>query len=91
MTNTADPDQLAFSEANLSGSTLFAKAEHIRDQQDQWSSFPAGAFQISYFKILLWQPNKMVADYKTHKLGRQSSNDYNCKISFTSLHWLWRK
>ena len=35
MTNSADPDQLASSEANWSGSTLFAKAGHIRDQQDQ--------------------------------------------------------
>ena len=35
MTNSADPDQLASSEANWSGSTLFAKAGLIPDQQDQ--------------------------------------------------------
>ena len=35
MTNSADPDQLASSEASWSGSTLFAKAEDIRVQQDQ--------------------------------------------------------
>ena len=35
MANTADPDQLASSEANWSGSTLFAKAEYIRVQQDK--------------------------------------------------------
>ena len=35
MTNSADPDQLASSEANWSGSTLFSMAEHIRVQQDQ--------------------------------------------------------
>ena len=35
MTNSTDPDQLASCEANWSGSTLFAKAGHIRDQQDQ--------------------------------------------------------
>ena len=35
MTNSADPDQLASLEANWSGSTLFAKAEHIGVQQDQ--------------------------------------------------------
>ena len=35
MANSADPDQLASSEANWSGSTLFAKAEHIRVQQDK--------------------------------------------------------
>ena len=29
MANSADPDQSASSEANLSGSTLFAKAGHI--------------------------------------------------------------
>ena len=35
MTNSADPDQLASEEANWSGSTLFAKAEHIWVQQDK--------------------------------------------------------
>ena len=35
MTNSADPDHLASSEANWSGSTLFAKAEHICVQQDK--------------------------------------------------------
>ena len=35
MANSADPDQLASSEANWSGSSLFAKLGHIRDQQDQ--------------------------------------------------------
>ena len=35
MSNSADPDQLASSEANWSGSTLFAKAGHIRVQQDK--------------------------------------------------------
>ena len=35
MTNSADQDQLASSEANWSGSTLFVKAGHIRAQQDQ--------------------------------------------------------
>ena len=35
MANSADPDQLASSEASWSGSTLFAKTGHIRVQQDQ--------------------------------------------------------
>ena len=35
MTNSVDPDQLASSEANWSGSILFAKAGYILDQQDQ--------------------------------------------------------
>ena len=35
MANSADPDQLASSEAIWSGSTLFAKAEYIRVKQDK--------------------------------------------------------
>ena len=35
MTNIADQDLLASSEANWSGSALFAKAGHIRDQKEQ--------------------------------------------------------
>ena len=34
MANSADPDQLASSEANWSGSAVFAKAGYIRFQQD---------------------------------------------------------
>ena len=34
MANSADPDQLASSEANWSGSTLFSKAGHILVLQD---------------------------------------------------------
>ena len=39
MANSADPDQLASSEAKWSGSTLFAKEGHIRVQQDRVSTF----------------------------------------------------
>ena len=35
MANSADPDQLASSEANWSGSTVFAKEGYIRVQQDK--------------------------------------------------------
>ena len=35
MTKSADPDQLASSEANWSASTLFARAGYIRIQQDK--------------------------------------------------------
>ena len=35
MANSVDPDQLASSEANWSGSTLFAKAEYIWVQHDK--------------------------------------------------------
>ena len=39
MTNSVDPDQLASSEANWSGSTLFAYVGHIWVQQDQGKYF----------------------------------------------------
>ena len=35
MTNSADPDQLASSEANWAGPTLFAKEGYIWVQQDK--------------------------------------------------------
>ena len=35
MSNSADPDQLAYKEANWSGYTLFAKAGHVKVQQDE--------------------------------------------------------
>ena len=35
MANSVDPDQLASSEANWSGATLFAKAGYIWVQQDK--------------------------------------------------------
>ena len=35
MTNSADPDQLASSEANWSGSTQFVKTRYIQVQQDK--------------------------------------------------------
>ena len=50
------------------------------------------SFHLIIFKFnVAWQPNKMATGHKTHRLGRQSSNDHNCQIWFTSLHWLWRK
>ena len=48
MTNSADPDQLASSEANWSGSTLFANAEHIRVQQDKGSQIDKAILRNSY-------------------------------------------
>ena len=35
MTNSADPDQLASSEANWSGYTLFARVGYIQVQKDK--------------------------------------------------------
>ena len=42
----------------------------------------AGALQISYFKILPWHLNKMVAGHE-EKSGRQLSNNHNSQI----LEW----
>ena len=67
----------------------FTGSSFPSDQCFTGSSFPAGF--TSCFTILPWQPNKMATGHKTHKLGRQSSNDHNCQIWFTSLHVLWRK
>ena len=39
MANSADPDQLATSEANWSGSILFAKAGYIRGSVEQGLTF----------------------------------------------------
>ena len=33
----------------------------------------------------------MAAGHKTQKMGRQSSDDHNCQIWFTSLQWLCTK
>ena len=49
MTNIADPDQLASSEANWSGSTLFAKVGKIRVQQEK------DGFQQEKDGFVVWQ------------------------------------
>ena len=49
MANGADPDQLASSEANWSGSTLFAKAEYIRVQQNKGCCFQLKSFNNFLF------------------------------------------
>ena len=41
--------------------------------------------------MLPWQPIKMAAGHKTFKLGRQSSDDQNCQIWFTSLQWFMER
>ena len=51
MANSADLDQLASSEANWSGSALFAKAGYIRVQQDKGKS---SEFGMITFILLLW-------------------------------------
>ena len=37
MANSADPDQLASSEANWSGSTLFADPDQLASSEANWS------------------------------------------------------
>ena len=52
MANSADPDQLASSEANWSGSTLFTKTGYIWVQQDKgsyWLKLVSGALKNSLF------------------------------------------
>ena len=49
--NSLDPDQLASSEANLFGSTLFAKTDHIWLQQDQGYYFHScSQYRYLYYK-----------------------------------------
>ena len=58
MTNGADPDQLAYSEAeaNWSGTTLFAKAGHIRVQQDKGSGtrLLRQTNLVKYTRCIIW-------------------------------------
>ena len=55
MANSADPDQLASSEAKWSGSTLFAKAGYIWVQQDKvmynWSVYLTTLFLAMLGKL----------------------------------------
>ena len=61
--NSADPDQLASSEANWSGSTLFAQAGYIRVQQDKGS--------VTSEKF--WQHNRFVISPHLHFLPDHGS------------------
>ena len=57
MKNSADPDQLASSEANWYGSTLFTKAGYIRAQQDKGWEFWChiqGNFSAQPMELLRW-------------------------------------
>ena len=46
MTNSADPDQLAFEEANWSGSTLFAKTGHVVFSKRRVKNLNINFFQV---------------------------------------------
>ena len=52
MANSADPDQLASSEANWFGFTLFANAGYIRVQQDKGLGIQTHP-QLHYGKICI--------------------------------------
>ena len=47
MANSADPDHLASSESNWSGSTLFAKAGYIQIQQDKGNQSITDSLKLS--------------------------------------------
>ena len=47
MTNSADPDQLASSEANWSGSTLFAKTGHVFSKRRVYMNWAASCENVS--------------------------------------------
>ena len=56
MANSADPDQLASSEANWSGSTLFAKTGYIRVQQDKGINLVSPGFIMQSLARLTADP-----------------------------------
>ena len=75
MANSAEPDQLASSEANWSGSAQFAKAEHIQVQQDKglrlacWVKISTDDV-LNVFKIFfLYFAKKMSFDISCSKLS----------------------
>ena len=81
MANSADPDQLASSEANWSGSTLFAKAGYIRVQQDkgeQNNIVARGNWESIGTRKKCFRENSLIMDLKHHKY-----NQYRFKNSQT--------
>ena len=52
----------------------------------QWLCSGSHYFFLIYL-MLPWKPNKMATGHEAHKLGRQSSNDHDCQIWFTSHHF----
>ena len=48
---SADPDQLASSEANWSGSAMLEKVEYIRVQHDKGKSYTGTKTELSYIKL----------------------------------------
>ena len=62
MTNSADPDQVASSEANWSGSTLFAIAGHI-------DSAGSGLNQVKDRPLKGTESNSVLADQRESIIG----------------------
>ena len=56
MTNSADPDQLASSEANWSGSTLFAKTGHVIFSKRRVNFLPLSGLIQQATKLIILFP-----------------------------------
>ena len=78
MANSADPDQLASSEANSSGSTLFAKAVYIQVQQDKGNFMTcmirSSGVQIFTVNVVCWVLSGM--------------QDVSAKVGFSVKWWM---
>ena len=66
MTNSADPDQLASSEANWSGSALFAKTGHVVFSKRRVNSFPASG---NFCHLLITFANSLDQDQARQNVG----------------------
>ena len=89
MANSADPDQLASSEANWSGSTLFAKAGYIRVQQDKGLEF-----KTEKKNLIAWEKGLSIYHMYLKFSDRQAwanSLDHICHISHCEIksHRIW--
>ena len=80
MTNSVDPDQLASSEANLSGSALFAKTGHIvfsKRRVKTMASNPDAAFSFLFLKyILSWLRVTCVTRWQILKFEESSWSSF---------------
>ena len=83
MANSADPDQLASSEANWSGSTLFAKASHIclgsagqglrLQTRHNISTFNPLTIKF-FFTLIILTNNVHCLPFHPHSFDKSSSN-----------------
>ena len=66
---------------NFTYSELALPLQHLHQISHTASVVLKLSFKKFFFFLnwlLPWQPNKMAAGHKTHKLDRQSSNDHKC-------------